>query len=137
MEYFHLHEQRVQNGEAKCTRRNTSGVEDKACLQTSDSFNAEKSVTGTAERLAENAPLYHVAESLIDKNCLDSLAHDNVIPVLGKNMDPLWSKLKAEESFAISNGNGKVNKRMSNQVFGGIMAFITGTITMIRMTRNM
>ncbi|KAE8730393.1 phosphatidylinositol/phosphatidylcholine transfer protein SFH8-like [Hibiscus syriacus] len=90
---------RVQNGEAKCTRRNTSGIEDKAFLETSDSFNAEKSATGTAEWLAENAPLYHVAESPINKNCPDSLAYD--------------------------------------KVFGGIMAFITGTVTMIRLSRNM
>ncbi|KAE8686566.1 Phosphatidylinositol/phosphatidylcholine transfer protein SFH12 [Hibiscus syriacus] len=62
-------------------------------------------VTGTAERLAENAALYHVAESLIDKNCPDSLAHDKVIPVLDKNMDPSWPKAKAE-SFAISRRMG-------------------------------
>ncbi|KAK8626799.1 hypothetical protein V6N13_134430 [Hibiscus sabdariffa] len=33
--------------------------------------------------------------------------------------------------------DGKVTKRMSNQVFGGIMAFVTGVITMIRLSRNM
>ncbi|KAL4360672.1 hypothetical protein GQ457_04G001950 [Hibiscus cannabinus] len=134
---------RITNDEAKCTRGNTSGVEDKACLETGDSFNVETSVTGTAERLARNAPLSPVAESPMNKECPEALAYDKGIPVVDKTMDAPWPKSMADESFAISEGccqkkgDEKVTKRLSNQVFGGIIAFVTGITTMIRLSRNM
>ncbi|KAK8529949.1 hypothetical protein V6N13_102839 [Hibiscus sabdariffa] len=164
---------RITNDEAKCTRGNTSGVEDKACLETGGSLNVETSVTGTAERLARNAPLSPVAESPMNKECPEALAYDKGIPVVDKTMDAPWPKSMADESFSISEGrdflanrklsNGipndhpfshlflspktadccqkkgdeKVTKRLSNQVFGGIMAFVAGITTMIRLSRNM
>ncbi|GMI74504.1 SEC14-LIKE 3, SEC14-like 3 [Hibiscus trionum] len=134
---------RVQNGEAKCTRRNTSSFEDKACLETGDSFTIEKPVTGTAERLAWSAPLSPVSESPINKECLDSLAYDKVIAVVDKTMYASWPKSVADERFAISKdcyqkkGDGEVTKRLSNRVLKRIMAFVTGILTMIRLSRNM
>ncbi|KAK8616421.1 hypothetical protein V6N13_017971 [Hibiscus sabdariffa] len=134
---------RITNDEAKCTRGNTSGVEDKACLETGGSFNVETSVTGTTERLARNAPLSPVAESPMNKECPEALAYDKGIPVVDKTMDAPWPKSMADESFAISEdccqkkSDEKVTKRLSNQVFGGIIAFVTGITTMIRLSRNM
>ncbi|GMJ12749.1 SEC14-LIKE 3, SEC14-like 3 [Hibiscus trionum] len=128
---------RVQNGEAKCTMRNMSTFEDKACIETSHSFDAEKTAKGTAERLADNAPLSPVFESPINKECLGSVAYDKVIPMVDETM------YIADESFAKTadiyhmKDDGKVTKRMSNQVFGGIMAFVTGIMAMIRLSRNM
>ncbi|KAK8700077.1 hypothetical protein V6N13_018481 [Hibiscus sabdariffa] len=96
-----------------------------------------------AERLAEKAPLSPVFESPINKEFLGSLAYDKVVPMVDKTMYASCPKLMPCESFTISKDiyhvkeDGKVTKRMSNQVFGGIMAFVTGVITMIRLSRNM
>ncbi|XP_039037977.1 phosphatidylinositol/phosphatidylcholine transfer protein SFH3-like [Hibiscus syriacus] len=130
---------RVQNGEAKCTGRNMSSFEDKACLETSHSFDAEKVTT----RLAEKDSLSPVAESPINKKFQGSLSYDKFIPMVDKTMDASWPKSMAYEKFSNSEDGYhmkdevKVTKRMTNKVFGGIMGFITGLITMIRLSRNM
>ncbi|KAA3482335.1 phosphatidylinositol/phosphatidylcholine transfer protein SFH3-like [Gossypium australe] len=134
--------ERVQNGEGKCMRRNTSGVDDKACLEMSRLFNVE-TATGTGERIAENTPLSPVAESPIKNESRDIFTYDKVIPMVDKGIDASWPKLMADESFAIlkdSNhmkDDGKVvTTGMSNNVFGGIMAFVMGIMTMLRLSRN-
>ncbi|TYI95142.1 hypothetical protein E1A91_D02G256900v1 [Gossypium mustelinum] len=134
---------RVQNGEAKCMRRNTSGVDDKACLEMSHSFNVE-TATGTGERIAENTPLSPVAESPIKNESRDTFTYDKVIPMVDKGIDACWPKLMADESFAIlkdsyhMKDDGKVvTTGMGNNVFGGIMAFVMGIMTMLRLSRNM
>ncbi|PPS05945.1 hypothetical protein GOBAR_AA14712 [Gossypium barbadense] len=88
---------RVQNGEAKCMRRNTSGVDDKACLEMSRSFNVE-TATGTGERIAKNTPLSPVAESPIKNESRDTFTYDKVIPMVDKGIDASWPKLMADES---------------------------------------
>ncbi|KAE8716881.1 Phosphatidylinositol/phosphatidylcholine transfer protein SFH1 [Hibiscus syriacus] len=87
---------RVQNGEAKCTRRNMSSFEDKTYLETSHSFDAEKVATSNAKRLAEKDHLSPVAE------CQSSLAYDKFIPMVDKTMDASWPKSMAYERFSIS-----------------------------------
>ncbi|KAL4281729.1 hypothetical protein GQ457_03G002550 [Hibiscus cannabinus] len=156
--------ERVQNGEAKSTMRNMTTFEDKACIEVhseiilhiayiihlqiegltllfSDVPNMKTSHSLDAERLAEKAPLSPVFESPINKECM--IAYDKVVPMVDKTMYASCPKTMACESFTISKDvyqlrdDGKVTKRMSNQVFGGIMAFVTGVITMIRLSRNM
>ncbi|XVF67750.1 hypothetical protein PTKIN_Ptkin10aG0147300 [Pterospermum kingtungense] len=131
---------RVQNGEAKCTRRNMSGAfEDKAC-QESHSFKAD-----TAAYPAEG-PLSPVAETPIKKVCQDSFAYDKFIPMVDKGVDASWpNKSVGDENFAMSKtadcynlkDDGRVSEGMSSHLFGGIMAFVMGVVAMIRLSRSM
>ncbi|XWS67877.1 hypothetical protein CRYUN_Cryun04dG0042400 [Craigia yunnanensis] len=94
---------RVQNGEAKCTRRNMSGIEDKACRVVSHSFDTETAMD-TAEWHAENQPLSPVPETPIKKRCQDTFAYDKLIPMVDKGVDASWPKSVGYENFAMSKG---------------------------------
>ncbi|XVF01075.1 hypothetical protein REPUB_Repub04eG0056200 [Reevesia pubescens] len=133
---------RVQNGEAKCTRRSMSGIEDKACQEMSHSFKAETAMD-TAECHAENQPLSPVPESPIKKKWQDSFAYDKYIPMVDKGVDASWPKSVGDENFAISKDcyhlkdDRRATEGMGTIIFGGIMALMMGIVTMIRLSRNM
>ncbi|XP_021285865.1 phosphatidylinositol/phosphatidylcholine transfer protein SFH3-like isoform X1 [Herrania umbratica] len=132
----------VQNGEAKCTRRNMSGVDEKACREGKHSFDAEPAME-SAEWHAENPPLSPVPESPIKKKCQDSYAYDKFIPMVDKGVDASWPKSVGDNKFAMSEDcypvkdDSRVTEGVSTNIFGGIMAFVMGVVTMVRLSRNM
>ncbi|XWS40060.1 hypothetical protein CRYUN_Cryun18bG0108100 [Craigia yunnanensis] len=133
---------RVQDGEAKCTRRNMSGVEAKACRERSHSYDTETAMD-TAEWHAENATLSPVPESPIKKKHQDSFAYDKFIPMVDKGVDASWPKSVGDAKFAISTDcyhlkdGGRATEGISTNIFGGIMAFVVGIVTMVRLSRSM
>ncbi|XP_022763238.1 phosphatidylinositol/phosphatidylcholine transfer protein SFH3-like [Durio zibethinus] len=133
---------RVHNGEAKCTRRNMSGVEEKPCRERSYSSDAETALD-TAECHVENTPLSPVAESPIKKKCQDSFPYDKFIPMVDKSVDASWPKSLGNENFALSKDcyymkdDRSATEGMSTNIFGGIMAFVMGIVTMVRLSRSM
>ncbi|XWS54940.1 hypothetical protein CRYUN_Cryun10bG0132700 [Craigia yunnanensis] len=133
---------RVQDGAAKCTRRNMSGVEEKGCRERSHSFDAETAMD-TAEWHAKNAPLSPVPESPIKKKYQESFAYDKLIPMVDKGVDASWPKSVGDDKFAMSKdcyhlkSDGRVTEGMSTTIFGGIMAFVMGIVTMVRLSRSM
>ncbi|XP_022726987.1 phosphatidylinositol/phosphatidylcholine transfer protein SFH3-like [Durio zibethinus] len=135
---------RVQNGEAKCTRRNMSGVEEKVCLEDmkSHSFDTETAMDTAEESFFDVSPLSPVAESPIKKKCQNSFADDKFIPIVDKGMDASWTKTGVDENFAISKDcylvkdDGRATEGMGTNIFGGIMAFVMGIVTMVRLSRS-
>ncbi|XVE49014.1 hypothetical protein DITRI_Ditri01bG0047800 [Diplodiscus trichospermus] len=137
---------RVQNGEANCMRRNTSAIEDKACLEMkSHSFHKETAMD-TAEWHANNPSLIPLPETPIKKICQDSIAYNKFIPMVDKSVDASWPKSVGDENFAMSEAADfypvKDDKEatsggMSNNIFGGIVAFVMGIVAMVRLSRNM
>ncbi|XVF45327.1 hypothetical protein PTKIN_Ptkin02bG0196900 [Pterospermum kingtungense] len=123
---------RVQNGEAKCTRRNMSGIEDKTCQEST-----ETAMVDTAEWHAQNPPLHPLPETPIKKVCQDSFAYDKFIPTVDKGVNPSWPKSVGDENFAMSKDVSRATEGMSTNVFGGVMAFIMGIVSMVRLSRNM
>ncbi|XP_039040814.1 phosphatidylinositol/phosphatidylcholine transfer protein SFH3-like [Hibiscus syriacus] len=128
---------RVQNGEFKRKMRNKSSTEDKECLEMNRSIDAETAI-GTAEWHAENTPLSPVIESP-NKKCQDSFAYDKCVPVVDKGIDSFWSNSVEDEHFSISKDCYQVKdegKRMSTNVFGGLMSFVISMVAIIRLSRN-
>ncbi|XVE66999.1 hypothetical protein DITRI_Ditri08aG0125300 [Diplodiscus trichospermus] len=135
---------RVHSGETKCTMRNMSGLDEKICREMSHSFDA-KTAMDTAEWYAENASLSPVPESPIKNNYQDSYAYDKFIPMVDKGVDASWPKSAGDAKFATPKAkdcyqlkdDGKVTEGLSNNIFGGIMAFVVGIVTMVRLSCSM
>ncbi|MBA0698221.1 hypothetical protein Goari_021720, partial [Gossypium aridum] len=131
---------RVENGEAKCTWRTLSGIDEKTC-RVLNSFDTEISMDN-AECPAEAPLLYPVPETPIKKKCQDSFTYDKLIPIVDKGVDASWPKPVENEMLAISKDcyqvkNGrKESDRIGSSIFGGIMAFVMGIVTMVRMSRT-
>ncbi|KAG8500299.1 hypothetical protein CXB51_003666 [Gossypium anomalum] len=131
---------RVENGEARCTWRTLSGIDEKACRGL-NSFDTEISMNN-AECPAEAPLLSPVPETPIKKKCQDSFTYDKLIPIVDKGVDASWPKPVENEMLAISKDcyqvkNGrKESDRIGSSIFGGIMAFVMGIVTMVRMSRT-
>ncbi|KAB2035989.1 hypothetical protein ES319_D04G192000v1 [Gossypium barbadense] len=131
---------RVENGEAKCTWRTLSGIDEKTC-RVLNSFDTEISMDN-AECPAEAPLLSPVPETPIKKKCQDSFTYDKLIPIVDKGVDTSWPKPVENEMLAISKDcyqvkNGrKESDRIGSSIFGGIMAFVMGIVTMVRMSRT-
>ncbi|MBA0666807.1 hypothetical protein Goklo_003173, partial [Gossypium klotzschianum] len=131
---------RVENGEAKCTWRTLSGIDEKTC-RVLNSFDTEISMDN-AECPAEAPLLSPVPETPIKKKCQDSFTYDKLIPIVDKGVDTSWPKPVENEMLAISKDcyqvkNGrKESDRIGSSIFGGIMAFVMGIVTMVRISRT-
>ncbi|GMJ03552.1 SEC14-LIKE 3, SEC14-like 3 [Hibiscus trionum] len=123
---------RVENGEAKSTWRTLSGIDEKACRELGSSDT--EIATDRAEWPAENPSLAPVPETN---------AYDQLIPIVDKGVDASWPKSVEDKKFAVSKDsyhvkNGKnFTQGMGGGIFGGIMAFLMGLVTMVRMSRGM
>lgn len=152
---------RVQNGEAKCTRKcSTQGTEEKtisedetACIKGCDSSNLYgapvvdevPSVCPKRPKDIEH-PLSPIHEEVYTtKKIPKSFDYQDFIPVVDKKVDASWQKMVDNERFTPSKGVDyftmhdacKSPDGFSNQVFSGVMTFVMGVVTMIRVTRNM
>ncbi|KAG2400865.1 Phosphatidylinositol/phosphatidylcholine transfer protein [Vigna angularis] len=105
----------IQNGEGKCKRQTLSGIQEK--------------IVKEDEKAHQNVvvkPVYKCEE---------------LVPVPGKPVNSSWNKLIENDKGALSKGAdsfpSKTSEVHTNHFVGGIMAFIMGIVTMIRMTKNM
>lgn len=144
----------VQDGEAKCTRKILSGIEEKTISEDEnaypkryDSFDFESGdVQCLSPRLprdyAEDPKLSPVPEESPVAKKRNS-AYNSFVPMVDKTVDAAWPKsvkknklTLRKDCFPVHN-SCKVPEGLSNQIVGGIMAFILGIVTMVRLTRNM
>ncbi|GMY05743.1 phosphatidylinositol/phosphatidylcholine transfer protein SFH3-like [Fagus crenata] len=144
----------VQDGEAKCTRKILSGIEEKTISEDEnaypkryDSFDFESGdVQCLSPRLprdyAEDPKLSPVPEESPVAKKRNS-AYNSFVPMVDKTVDAAWPKsvkknklTLPKDHFPVHN-SCKVPEGLSNQIVGGIMAFILGIVTMVRLTRNM
>lgn len=152
---------RVQNGEAKCTKKcSTQGTEEKAisedeaaCIKGCDSSNMYGAPVGEeVPSFCPNRPkdiehpLSPIQEEVYTtKNLPKSFDYQDFMPLVDKTMDPSWQKMVDNERFTLSKGADyftmhdacKSPEGFSNQIFTGVMTFVMGVVTMVRLTRNM
>ncbi|KAJ4716560.1 Phosphatidylinositol/phosphatidylcholine transfer protein [Melia azedarach] len=130
----------VQDGEAKCSRKTLSGIEEKiisedefAYSKRCDSFNSET----TALKEHMDRSLAPAVESPV-KKCNDAYEFEKSIPVVDKTVDASWLKATKNDNFTDAKdyypGDGCKNP---DGVFGGFLAFVMGIVTMVRLSRNM
>ncbi|TKY75415.1 Phosphatidylinositol/phosphatidylcholine transfer protein SFH3 [Spatholobus suberectus] len=125
----------VQNGEGKCKRKTLSGIEEKTIIE-----------DDTAHQNVGNKESFSATYD-VDVQCLSPKVvkqcgvyqFDAFVPVLDKPVDSSWNKLIQNDKDAFSKDcfPSKTSVGFSNHLVGGIMAFVMGIVTMIRMTRNM
>ncbi|PON65138.1 CRAL-TRIO lipid binding domain containing protein [Parasponia andersonii] len=144
----------VQNGEAKCTGRALSGIEEKtisedekACSKrcNSETIPDASDLQCLSSRLAreflEHPTLSPVPEAAVVTKVYK---YDNFVPMVDKVVDASWPKAVKKDKFAHNKADVftvttacKTPEGLSNQLFSGIMALVMGIVTVIRLTRNM
>ncbi|KAH9656822.1 phosphatidylinositol/phosphatidylcholine transfer protein SFH3 [Citrus sinensis] len=147
----------VQNGYAKCSRRTLSGIEEKTISEDENSlskrydpFNAEATVardhmhpTFAPVRLQCMIPVVFKLQSFASKKLNNAYEFGKSIPVVDKTVDESWLKSMPNKKFANSKDcftaqhPCKSPEGISNHIFGGVLAFVMGIVTMVRMTTNM
>ncbi|KDO47897.1 hypothetical protein CISIN_1g008520mg [Citrus sinensis] len=111
----------VQNGYAKCLRRTLSGIEEKTISEDENSL----------------------SKSFASKKLNNAYEFGKSIPVVDKTVDESWLKSMPNKKFANSKDcftaqhPCKSPEGISNHIFGGVLAFVMGIVTMVRMTTNM
>ncbi|KAM5548787.1 phosphatidylinositol/phosphatidylcholine transfer protein SFH3 [Rosa sericea] len=131
----------VHNGEGKCTRRTLSGIEEKIISEdemfyskTCDSFNSKIAQM-------EHTKLSHVPKQVsFTKKSSKAYEYDKLMPMVDKTVDATWPKPVHYDKFAHSQDcfpSHKSSEGLSSYLLSGIMAFIMGIVTMIRLTRDM
>lgn len=136
----------VQNGEGKCVRRSLSDIEEKTISEDEKTCNSLISDTipepTDVQCLSAQPKLSTVPEEvLVPKTCTPS-KYDNFVPMVDKAVDASWPQ---NDKFAVSKATdcysmdytSKASEGVSSQIVGGVMAFVMGIITMVRLTRNM
>ncbi|KAH9696292.1 phosphatidylinositol/phosphatidylcholine transfer protein SFH3 [Citrus sinensis] len=135
----------VQNGYAKCLRRTLSGIEEKTISEDENSlskrydpFNAEATVAR-----GHMHPTFAPVRSFASKKLNNAYEFGKSIPVVDKTVDESWLKSMPNQKFANSKDcfttqhPCKSPEGISNHIFGGVLAFVMGIVTMVRMTTNM
>ncbi|KAE9607745.1 putative cellular retinaldehyde binding/alpha-tocopherol transport, CRAL/TRIO [Lupinus albus] len=120
----------VQNGEHKCSRKcELPVVEEKTT--TSETSNLEANLTSQLSSVLAEAP------------ATKAYNYDDFVPAADKTArkkvddnDIFASSKVGVESYAMAD-SCKIHEKVNSQIFSGVMAFVMGIVTMVRMTRNM
>ncbi|XP_038721917.1 phosphatidylinositol/phosphatidylcholine transfer protein SFH3-like isoform X1 [Tripterygium wilfordii] len=139
----------VQNGEGKCPGRILSGIEEKTISddekpshQRHDSLGSDAGNQLPRENV-EHLQLPPVPEELtIKKRWNGGYDNEKVIPMVDRNVHAAWLKPVQNDKLAVSRDGFSAHDArnpggMSNNIVTGIMALVTGVITMVRLTRDM
>ncbi|KAL9272628.1 Phosphatidylinositol/phosphatidylcholine transfer protein SFH12-like protein [Drosera capensis] len=147
----------VQSGEPRCTKRGGHRCEDektimedeKSYKKTNDvdsSLSADDARSGHLLKATSEHPRLSSVREEADVSTLSQKSCDygSIVPV-NKPMYSTWQKVVHEEKYALVkasdcyNGyNGhKAPEGMSNQIVTGLMTFVMGIVTMVRLTKNM
>lgn len=153
---------RIQNGEHKCTEKSESqNTEEKTISEdevvyikgcdasnvklASEADNVRSRFPRLQREHIDHPQLSPIHEVHISRNFHNSYKYEAFIPIVDKTVDATWPKMVQNGSFALSKADCytmhdvcKVpSEGASSQVFTGVMAFVMGIVTMIRVTRNM
>ncbi|XP_022638414.1 phosphatidylinositol/phosphatidylcholine transfer protein SFH12 isoform X1 [Vigna radiata var. radiata] len=119
----------VQNGEHKCSRKCEAPVmEDKTISEEHEIIKPEANLTPQLSSVfAEAAPS-------------KSYQYEDFVPAAEKTA---WKKVEDNDRYAVTKADSyamdsfNIHERVNSQIFTGVMAFVMGIVTMVRMTRNM
>ncbi|KAF5191662.1 Phosphatidylinositol/phosphatidylcholine transfer protein SFH10 [Thalictrum thalictroides] len=148
--------QRVKNGDATCKKITLSSGSDEKTISEDDvvyqkrcdSSNPEAvdtrdSIPKPEEYIVHRqlSPVHEEARINQDK-CPSPEVYDYFIPMVEKTLDTTCHTMIADDHIAFAKGcyspydECKAPEKFSNQLFSGVLAFVMGIVTMIRVTRN-
>ncbi|KAF5195382.1 Phosphatidylinositol/phosphatidylcholine transfer protein SFH12 [Thalictrum thalictroides] len=150
---------RVRNGDAKCTGKSEafSGTEEKTISEDeifypkgSNSFKKNTVFESKENRChspqpsrdfmeqARLSPVYEEAQSRGDSPRV--YEYDDFSPVVDKPVDATWNKMKRDDKATLYKGTecfSVQDCKRPEGLLGGVMTFVMGIVTVIRLTRNM
>ncbi|XP_057981686.1 phosphatidylinositol/phosphatidylcholine transfer protein SFH12-like [Malania oleifera] len=152
----------VRNGEAKCTRKEDHSTDEKTIsedeivypkghhssnLDTAPDVEDVRSLSPEIPRdYIDHPQLSPIHEEVVkNQKFLKPYKFDDLIPMVDKSVDASWQSIVQNDKIALSKVADcfpmhdvcKAPLGISNQIVTGLMAFVMGIVTMIRLTRNM
>ncbi|AET03871.1 putative cellular retinaldehyde binding/alpha-tocopherol transport, CRAL/TRIO [Medicago truncatula] len=121
----------VQNGEHKTSRKIEAPIVEEKTPEESQASKMEAVFTAQLSTVYAKAPS--------SKAC----NYEDLVPMADKTA---WQMVEKTKSFAVPKAevealtvpdSCKIHEKVNSQIFTGMMAFVMGLITMVRMTRNM
>ncbi|TXG59708.1 hypothetical protein EZV62_014281 [Acer yangbiense] len=135
---------RVLNGDSKCKKKFGASNTDEKTISENEVVCSKKFDSSDVEtpRDQHPQPSCSIAEQVqLMETLQKSFKHGDIVPVVDKAVASSWQKVVDNERFVFAKG---VDYRMtdpsngiSNPLFTGVMAFVMGIVTMIKVTRNM
>ncbi|KAK4491407.1 hypothetical protein RD792_002152 [Penstemon davidsonii] len=131
----------VRNGEHKCSKIVISNVDEKTIsedetavsksVRKNNSFSTQQHLSPVREEVNKTAPIAY--------------EHNEYVPIVDKAVTPAWPKIDKRDNFAVSKATDyypvhdscKGTDGLSNHLLTGVMTFVMGIVTMVRMTSNM
>uniref|UniRef100_A0A0V0IL84 Putative phosphatidylinositol/phosphatidylcholine transfer protein SFH3-like n=1 Tax=Solanum chacoense TaxID=4108 RepID=A0A0V0IL84_SOLCH len=146
----------VHSGMHKCTKKTSIPVDEKTISEDGNAKpkDAKKSNSINMRTASSKIQRDHVSptqlstvheEDDINKKHPSAYDRDKYIPVVDKVIDPTIPKATKADNYAIAKASdflpmhdiSKSPDGFSNHLFTGVMTFVMGVVTMVRMTRNM
>ncbi|WMV55103.1 hypothetical protein MTR67_048488 [Solanum verrucosum] len=146
----------VHSGMHKCTKKTSIPVDEKTISEDGNAKlkDAKKSNSINMRTASSKIQRDHVSptqlstvheEFDINKKHPSAYDRDKYIPVVDKVIDPTIPKATKADNYAIAKASdflpmhdiSKSPDGFSNHLFTGVMTFVMGVVTMVRMTRNM
>ncbi|KAL3843437.1 hypothetical protein ACJIZ3_000840 [Penstemon smallii] len=132
----------VRNGEHKCSKIVISNVDEKTIsedetavsksVRKNNSFSTQQHLSPVREEVNKTAPIAY--------------EHNEYVPIVDKAVTPAWPKIDKRDHFAVSKATDYYpvhdsckggTDGLSNHLLTGVMTFVMGIVTMVRMTSNM
>ncbi|KAI4327652.1 hypothetical protein L6164_020088 [Bauhinia variegata] len=148
---------KVQNGDHKCSvKRESQAMEEKTVISSNQEEKTVISSNQDEARETSNLDAIQLTSNL-DANQLSTVCDEvpaskacnyDIVPVTHKTVDT-WETVKyklssnndvcvpSKDDYAMMLDSLKIHEKVNYQIFTGLMAFLMGIITMVRMTRNM
>ncbi|XP_027347958.1 phosphatidylinositol/phosphatidylcholine transfer protein SFH12 [Abrus precatorius] len=120
----------VQNDEHKCSRKCEAPV-------------VEEKTTSDETPKMEADLTSQMCSVIAQVPSTKAYNYEDFVPAADKTA---WKKVEENETFAVSKApvdayamldSCKIHEKVNSQIFTGVMAFVMGIVTMVRMTRNM
>ncbi|KAL5704716.1 hypothetical protein ACHQM5_023105 [Ranunculus cassubicifolius] len=157
--------QLLQNGHAICKKKAMESVTDEKTISEDEityPINKKRSVSNLDSVLdsedlrtlapnPENEFVMHRQLSPVHEearlglsSCPSPDVYDSYIPMVDKTVDMTYKKMIEDSPMSFSKGSFtsydddcKGTEKISSQIFTGVMAFVMGIVTMVRVTRNL
>uniref|UniRef100_A0A5B7A3Y9 CRAL-TRIO domain-containing protein n=1 Tax=Davidia involucrata TaxID=16924 RepID=A0A5B7A3Y9_DAVIN len=139
----------VHNGEAKCSTKGFTPTIDEKTISEDESSSAEImkkcSFNSKTVSVMDSArlPREYTAHSQLSPVHEEAYEYGGFVPMVDKSVDATWFKAVQNDKFSLSkdcfpmDDACKPTNGISNHIFTGVMTFVMGIVTMVRLTRNM
>ncbi|KAK7262891.1 hypothetical protein RJT34_30472 [Clitoria ternatea] len=124
----------VQNGEHKCSRKCESPIVEERTTSEGHEHKTPK---------LEDVVTAQLSAALTEVPSIKACNYEDFVPSADKTA---WKKVEDNQAFAITKAgidayamldSCKIHEKVNSQILSGVMAFLMGILTMVRMTRNM